>query len=131
MPTDRKAAFRILVVEDELLIAMSIEDVLEKMQCEVVGPTAKLATALQLASDEDLDAAILDVTISGGKVFPVAEKLLERRIPFVLASGYGDWALPESLRDRPRLTKPFTDAELEVHVSRLCAEAVLKRGHTG
>jgi two-component SAPR family response regulator len=127
MPIDQNAPFRILVVEDEMLIAMEIEDVLESMRCEVVGPTAKLAVALQLASDEALDAAILDVTISGGKVFAVAEKLLERQIPFVLASGYGDWALPENMRDRPRLTKPFTVSELEDRVSLLCAEAAETR----
>ena len=127
MPTDQDAPFRILVVEDELLIAMEIEDVLENMRCEVVGPTARLAVALQLASEEALDAAILDVTISGGKVFPVAEILLERQIPFLLASGYGDWALPENLRDRPRLTKPFTIEELEEHLRLLCAEAALRR----
>jgi hypothetical protein len=53
--------------------------------------------------------AILDVTIRGGKVHPVAELLLARGIPFVFASGYGDWALPEALRDQPRLMKPFSN----------------------
>jgi len=101
-----------MVVEDEWLIASEIEDVLLSMQCEVVGPVARLAEALKLASDEALDAAILDVTINGGQVFPVAEKLLERGIPFLLSSGYGDWALPENMRDRPRLTKPFAIADL-------------------
>ena len=123
MPTDQSAPFRILVVEDELLIAIEIEDVLQANLCEVVGPTARLTEALQLATDEVLDAAILDVTISGGKVFPVADKLLERGIPFLLASGYGDWALPNNLRDRPRLTKPFTLVELEEQVHLLCADA--------
>ena len=115
------------MVEDELLIAMEIEDVLKEMRCEVVGPTASLAVALQLASEEALDAAILDVTISGGKIFPVAQKLIERQIAFLLASGYSDWALPENLRDRPRLIKPFTIEELQEHVRRLCAEAALRR----
>lgn len=113
-----------LVVEDETLIALLIEDVLSAMGCEIVGPTGKLETALQLARDEAFDAAILDVTIRGGKIYPVAEQLLARRIPFVLASGYGDWALPESLRDQRRLMKPFATAELEEQARLLCAEAV-------
>jgi len=112
MPIDRNIPCRVMVVEDEWLIASEIEDVLLSMQCEVVGPVARLAEALKLASDEALDAAILDVTINGGQVFPVAEKLLERGIPFLLSSGYGDWALPENMRDRPRLTKPFAIADL-------------------
>ena len=64
--------------------------------------------------------AILDVTIRGGHVYPVAEQLLVRGIPFLLASGYGGWALPEHLQDRPRLTKPFTDRDLEEQVRLLC-----------
>ena len=130
MPISQSAPFRILVVEDELLIAMEIEDVLQANLCEVVGPTARLTEALQLATDEALDAAILDVTISGGKVFPVADKLLQRGIPFLLSSGYGDWALPENLRDRPRLTKPFAIAELEEQVRLLCARAAEVRKQT-
>jgi CBS domain containing-hemolysin-like protein len=66
-------------------------------------------------------AAILDVAIRGGHVQPVAEQLLARGIPFVLASGYGDWSLPENLRDQLRLTKPFTPADLEQQVKLLCA----------
>lgn len=111
---------RILVVEDDTLIAVAIEEVLLGLGCVVVGPAAKLDAALRLASDEDLDAAILDVTIRGGQVFPVTARLLARGIPFVFASGYGDWALPEAFQDQPRLTKPFTAPELEAQVRSLC-----------
>jgi CheY-like chemotaxis protein len=114
------AGCRILVVEDETLIAVLIEEVLQSLACIVVGPVAKLDDALRLASEEALDAAILDVTIRGGHVYPVAEQLLVRGIPFLLASGYGGWVLPEHLQDRPRLTKPFTDRDLEEQVRRLC-----------
>lgn len=92
---------RLLVVEDEMLIALEIEEVLKDLGCEVVGPTGKLDAALELADTETIDGAILDVTIRGGDVFPVADRLLERDIPFILSSGYGDWALPETMRDRP------------------------------
>ncbi|MDC9808070.1 MULTISPECIES: response regulator [Rhizobium] len=109
------------------MIAIELEDVLRALGCTVIGPVAKLVDAIELASTESLDAAILDVTIRGGQVFPVAEILLERDIPFVFASGYGDWALPENMRDRPRLTKPFTTAELEEQVKLLCAQAMKRK----
>ena len=115
------ANLRVLVVEDDLAIAVLIEEVLQDIGCVVVGPVGKLDAALQLASDEDLDAAILDITIRGGKVFPVVQHLQARGVPFALASGYGDWALPESLRNQPRLVKPFTAGDLMAQVQSLCA----------
>ena len=84
MTGDSLAGCRILVVEDEMLIAVLIEQILEELRCVVVGPVAKLDAALRLASHEALDAAILDVSIRGGHVHPVAEQLLARGIPFVL-----------------------------------------------
>jgi DNA-binding response OmpR family regulator len=117
------AGRRILVVEDETLIAMEIEATLEALGCDIVGPVGTLETALQLAREMTLDAAILDVTIRGGKSYSVANELLSRDIPFALANGYGDWALPGAMRDCPRLTKPFTAAELEKQVRLLCDEA--------
>lgn len=127
MTVDTMADCRVLVVEDETLIAMDIEAALEAIGCKVVGPTGKLATALLLASGEELDAAVLDVTIRGGKSFPVAEELLARGIPFVLASGYGDWSLPEKLRNQPRLTKPFTASELTEKIRFLCSQVTARK----
>jgi DNA-binding response OmpR family regulator len=121
------AGRRILVVEDEMLIAMIIEDAVRDSGGEIVGPVATLEAALKLAAEEEFDAAILDVTIRGGKVYPAAELLLKRGIPFVFASGYGDWALPEELRDKPRLTKPFTLAVLEEQIRLLYGEAETRR----
>lgn len=120
MVDDSLAGSRILVVEDEMLIALEIEEILLRLDCVVVGPVGKLDVALQMARDEPLEAAILDVTIRGGHVYPVAEQLTARGVPFVLASGYGDWALPEPFRDRPRLTKPYTQHDIEMHVRSLC-----------
>jgi DNA-binding response OmpR family regulator len=122
------AGCRVLVVEDETLIAVLIEDMLAAMDCEIVGPIGKLETAIQTAKEGNFDIAVLDVTIRGGNVYPVAEDLLARGVPFVLASGYGDWALPPLLRDQPRLTKPFTAAELEDQVRLLFRRAVQSRG---
>ena len=128
METGDVAGCRVLVVEDETLIAVLIEDMLAAMECEIVGPIGKLETAIQTAKESKFDIAVLDITIRGGKVYPVAEDLLARGVPFVLASGYGDWALPASLRDQPRLTKPFTAAELEEQVRLLFGRAVQSRG---
>ena len=111
---------RILVVEDDLAIAVLIEEVLQDIGCTVVGPVGKLDAALRLADEEELDAAVLDITIRGGKVFPVVERLQARGVPFALASGYGDWALPEALRNQPRLVKPFTAEDLRAQVRSLC-----------
>lgn len=111
---------RVLVVEDEFLISMMIEDVLGDMGCEMVGPESDLAEAMARARDEPLDAAILDVTISDGKVFPVAEILLKRGVPFILASGYGDWSLPDAMQGQIRLTKPFMAADVERAVRSVC-----------
>jgi DNA-binding response OmpR family regulator len=121
------AGCRVLVVEDEMLIAILIEDILSDMGCEVVGPIGKLEAALQTAKDGAFDIAVLDVTIRGGKVYPVAEELMARGVPFIFASGYGDWALPPPLREKRRLIKPFTAAELEEQVRLLFSEAVRSR----
>ncbi len=112
MATDTLAGCRVLVVEDEMVIALLIEEALQELGCIVVGPVAKLDAALRLAADEVLDVAVLDVNIRGGHVYPVAEQLQARGVPFVFASGYEDWALQEAFRDRPRLIKPFTSEDL-------------------
>lgn len=111
---------RVLVVEDEMLIAMIIEDALTDFGCEIVGPASTLESAMKLVCDEKLDAAFLDVTIQGREVFPVAQILLEKGVPFVFSSGYGDWALPEAFQGQRRLTKPFTSVELEAMIRSLC-----------
>lgn len=111
---------RVLVVEDEIMIAVMIEDVLTDLGCEMLGPVSKLDTAMRLAQEESFDAAILDVTIRGGQIFPVAELLLARSVPFAFASGYDEWALPESLKGQRRLRKPFIQSELEDVIRALC-----------
>jgi CheY-like chemotaxis protein len=101
-----------------------ITDVLQQLGLEVVGPVGRLDAAQRLASQEALDGAILDVTIRGGLVFPVAETLLARGVPFVLATGHSDWALPEAFQDKPRLLKPFSKEQLMGQAKLLCGGAV-------
>jgi DNA-binding response OmpR family regulator len=127
MGPEKTAGCRILVVEDETLITFQIEEVLEALECAMIGPIATLDGALRLAQDAALDAAILDITVRGGKTYPVAEQLLARGVPVVLSSGYEDWALPNRLRGQPRLNKPFTTAELEEQVRFLCGEVAKRK----
>jgi len=110
---------RILVVEDEALIAMLLEAALEDAGCVVVGPYDRLSDALEAARRDDFDAALLDVNLGGEKVFPVAELLAERNIPFMLLSGYGENATPAEHAGWPTHGKPFNTDELLVAISGL------------
>jgi CheY-like chemotaxis protein len=104
---------RILVVEDEFLVALELEQLLGGRGCQVVGPAPSVGRALALLGVERVDAAVLDVNVDGGRVTPVAEALKAREIPFVLATGYGTSAFPEpALCEAPRVNKPVVEAEL-------------------
>lgn len=98
---------RVLIVEDEALIASLIEDFLIDLGCEVVGPAMHMKEAIQLAREGAIDGATLDVNIVGEKVYPVADILIERGIPFVFITGYGAAGLRESDAGRPVLQKPY------------------------
>lgn len=115
----KSPARRILVVEDAPVIALDVQEMLEALGWTVVGPTGSLAVALQLAAEEALDAALVDVNIRGGKIYPVARILANREIPFVLATGYANKTLPEDLMDRPQLEKPYDSAALATQLDAL------------
>ena len=104
---------RILIVEDEAAISLLLEDMLLDFGCEVVGPAGRLAAALDLASSETLDLAILDVNVAGEPIYPVAEALVERKVPFVFSTGYGSAGIKDAYRDRPVLQKPFAQHDLK------------------
>jgi DNA-binding response OmpR family regulator len=118
------AGCRVLVVEDELLVAMLVETALEDENCIIVGPFGDLAEALEAARSEALDVAVLDVNLAGKMVFPVAEMLAERGVPFLLLSGYGEAALPSNRRHWPICAKPFNISNLVAELSRLVTSAV-------
>jgi two-component sensor histidine kinase/CheY-like chemotaxis protein len=103
---------RILVVEDEALIAGQIESLLVGQGCLVSGPVRGLDNALALARSEPLDAAILDVNLSGSPSEAVANALRERAIPFVVLTGYADSGLPVAFRGAPVVAKPFDEQAL-------------------
>lgn len=112
-------AFRVLVVEDEPLIAMVVEDSVELLGFEVIGPVAQRDEALALAAAGEFDCAVLDVNIRGGNSYDVADLLLSRGCPFVLATGYSDWSIPPHLIGAKRLTKPYSSRQLEDELRRM------------
>lgn len=101
-----------LVIEDELLVSMLIEDILLDEDCSVVGPFSNLPDALSAARHELVDVALLDVNLRGEMVYPVAEVLTERGIPFVFLSGYGSDAIPTDHPEWLACSKPFSPREL-------------------
>ena len=106
------AGLRILIVEDEAMIALLIQDVLEELGSVIIGPASRISAALNLATAESIDLAVLDLNLAGQSVYPVAEVLAERGIPFVFITGYGQVSIDERWRDRPSLPKPFRSTQL-------------------
>ena len=102
-----------------VLIGMLLEDMLTDMGHTVVAIVPRVNEALAAAQREEFDLAILDVHLNGQAVFPVADALIERGIPFVFATGYGERGLPEQYRKRPILQKPFAKDDLEKILSAL------------
>ena len=104
---------RVLVVEDDAMIAMMIEDMLADLGCLVVGPATSLSGALALAGGEaPFDVAILDVNLGGEPVFPVADVLRARGAPMIFSTGYGEGGLREADKGCAVLHKPFRASEL-------------------
>lgn len=106
-------AARILVVEDEALVAALLEDRLTQLGCEVVGPASTVEAALDLLAREVVDGAVLDVNIAGAMVFPVADALSDQGIPFIFATAYGASGVAHRHAQREVLDKPYHERALE------------------
>jgi len=111
---------RILVVEDEALVAMLVEDALLDAGATVIGPAATVAEALALLERGVPSAAVLDLNLAGEPSTPIADALTARGIPFVVATGYGAEGLPEGHAEVPVLAKPYDPDELTSMLQRLC-----------
>lgn len=98
---------RVLVVDDEALIAMMLSDLLAEYGHETVGPAHSEGQALELIETTRVDAAILDVTLGDQNSFTVAAALSGRGIPFAFATGHGVHAMPDAFRGRKTVSKPF------------------------
>ena len=103
-------SLKVLVVEDEIMVAMLVEDMLHDLGHLPVGPAARLAAGIGLAETEQLDLAILDINLGNEKSFPIADILTRRGIPVIFATGYGAKGLDERFASFPVLTKPFEDS---------------------
>lgn len=102
---------RVLIIEDEPVVAMCLEDMLDALGCETAGTAGRLAEGLALAQSLALDAAILDINLGGERSTPIAQVLHGRGVPFVFASGYG--AAPESFETRPLIQKPYREQDVD------------------
>lgn len=108
------AGVRILLVEDETLVAMLLEDMIADLGGTVVASASRVSRALEVLNDSGarLDLAVLDVNLGGEEAFPVAKALAERGVPFAFSTGYGNSGLPDPWRSRPTLQKPFTQDQV-------------------
>lgn len=113
---------RILIVEDEPLVAMEIESQLASTGCEIIGPAATIQTAKRFIADATFNAALIDANLAGHPVHELAAALTQKNIPFAFATGYGREALPLGFRDAPVLTKPFSPNQLRAVIEALLEE---------
>jgi DNA-binding response OmpR family regulator len=112
MIADAPRGRRVLIVEDESMIAMLLEDMLTDLGHEVVAIIGKVEHAEPLLAEGAFDFAILDVNLNGETTYPLAQQLRARGVPFLFATGYGSAGLPKEWCDTPVLQKPFLAAQL-------------------
>lgn len=115
------AGLKVLVLEDNALVAMHIEEMLGEAGCEVVGTIGSVGGALEFIRSHAVDAAVLDVNLNGEKIFGVAEELMARNVPIVFSSGYGERYLPPKFDAAPHLSKPFEPETLWRTLAEACA----------
>ena len=104
---------RILIVEDDWIVAQDMSDMVEELGGAVVGPAGQLAQGLALAESEELAGAILDVNLNGENTFALADRLLANNVPVIFSTGYDATMLPGRFADVYRLPKPFTALAVE------------------
>jgi CheY-like chemotaxis protein len=112
---------RVLVVEDEITVALLIEDMVSELDYEVAAVVPRLEAAMSLLDSEIFDLALLDVHINGKTVFPFAAELEARDIPFLFATAYGPRGIPQEFRNHLVLQKPFGPVELRRALMELSA----------
>jgi CheY-like chemotaxis protein len=105
---------KVLVVEDEMMIAMLIEDMLDEFGCKLVGPATNVPRALDLISKEQVEVAVLDLNLNGQDTYAIADALQRKNVPFIFATGYGSTGLRKEYGNRPVLQKPFQQKDLEI-----------------
>lgn len=119
--TARLQGARVLVVEDEALVALFVEDILVEHGAVVVGPATTIEQALSLISSESIDVGFLDVNLNGQRSQPIARQLRDRGVPFMFATGYGD-ADMEGLGDVSVISKPYRADQVVAALTALLAD---------
>jgi CheY-like chemotaxis protein len=114
---------RVLVVEDEMVVAMLVEDMVAELGYEVAGVVSRVDEAMARVDSDDFDLAVLDVHLNGRLVFPFADALAARHIPFLFATGYGERGIPPEHSQRLVLQKPYRAEDLKRALSRLMQTA--------
>ena len=117
----RLTAPRVLVVEDEMTVAMLIEDMVGELAYEVAAVVPRLEDAMRLLDSDIFDLAMLDVHLNGKTVFPFARELEAREIPFLFATAYGPRGIPDEFQGHLVLQKPFGPVELRRALMSLAA----------
>lgn len=114
--TDTRGGLKILIVEDEALVAMLIEDVLSDLGHKVAGVAGRLEVALKLAEEAHIDFAIVDLNLNGARTYAIAEVLRRRGVPFIFATGYGAAGVEAGWEDIRVLPKPFEPHQLSAAI---------------
>ncbi len=120
---DLLKGLRVLVVEDEPLVAMLIEEYLLDFGCTIAGSARRVAKGIGMLRESEIDVAVLDVNVAGESVEPLAIELEQRKIPFTFASGYGAKGIGERWSAHPILQKPFSPDDLRAALMKLLEKA--------
>jgi hypothetical protein len=116
------AGRRVLLVEDEFLIAQMVADMLADLECVCVGPVMTMADGVKAAANADCDAAIINLIIQGEMAYPIVETLARREIPFCFASGVLPRGVEEKWRPRPFIRKPYVLAEVRAFLEQVLGD---------
>ncbi|HEX4079478.1 MAG TPA: hypothetical protein VHX61_11480 [Rhizomicrobium sp.] len=122
------AGSRILVAEDEFLVYLALEEELRRNGFAVAGPYSSLCATQEALALDHFDLALLDINMGGEMIWPVADELTSRNIPFLFLTGYSAETVPGRFRDTPRLGKPYEPAVLLKEIRSLVAERGLSDG---
>jgi DNA-binding response OmpR family regulator len=109
----------VLIVEDEFLLATMLAEDLKAAGFATLGPVASLANGMRAVAEESFSLAVLDVNLAGQMVYPLADELAARHIPFLFLTGYGASHLPDRFRNAPRLSKPYDPALLTSEIAKI------------
>lgn len=113
---------RVVIVEDEAMVALALADILTGMGCVVVGTAARFDAAMDLIETTDFDVALLDVNLGGVRVDPIARRVIERGLPVIFVTGYGEEAFAADLKGWPVVNKPYLQPDIGIALGEACSK---------